>query len=203
MAPGAAASRRQEDDNEHTAPDYLRRVYDEWTEGLAHPEGVIGADPAFEPDPSDRAPGPNSFVDNEFDNFVDDFARPGVDPESTRTAGISVTPPPTGSAAPAAWPNSNPLPVNSSETSSIAAQPVPPAPAPGLVPPPSTTARTEHPAAQTQPAKAETTAPAEGNGSTSDTTADDAASPVEPEIFTVTGRGPMMDLDAPGNDSPK
>jgi hypothetical protein len=115
---------------------------------------------------------------------------------------MSVTSAQTGSAAPAAWPNSNPLSVNFSDTSSIAAQPVPPAPAPGRVPPPSITVRAEHPAPQTHPAKAETTAPAEGNGSTSDTAAD-AASPVEPEIFTVTGRGPMMDLDAPGNDSPK
>lgn len=203
MAPGAAANRRQEDDNEHTAPDYLRRVYDEWTEGLAHPEGVIGADPAFESDPSARPSRPNSSVDDEFGTFVDDFARPPVVPEGTRAAGMSVTSAQTGSAAPAAWPNSNPQLVNLSETSPIAAQPVPPAPAPARVPPPSTTARTEHPAPQTHSANTETTALTEDNGATSDTAAADTASPVEPEIFTVTGRGPMMDLDAPGNDSPK
>ncbi|MGV9926155.1 hypothetical protein [Nocardia rhamnosiphila] len=203
MAPGAAANRRQEDDNEHTAPDYLRRVYDEWTEGLAHPEGVIGADLAFESDPSARPSRPNSSVDGEFGTFVDDFARPPVVPDGTRAAGMSVTAAQTGSAAPAAWPNPNPQLVNFAETSPIAAQPVPPAPAPARVPPPWITDRTEHPAPQPHPAKAETTAPAESNGSTSDTAAADATSPVEPEIFTVTGRGPMMDLDAPGNDSPK
>jgi hypothetical protein len=204
MGPGAAANRRQEDDDEHSAPDYLRRVYDEWTEGLAHPEGVIGADPAFEPDPSDARPSrPHSFVDDEFDTFTDDFTRPAVVPDSTRAAGMSVSSAQTGSAAPAAWPNSNVPSVSSSETSAVAAQPAPPAPASGRVPPPSVAARTEHPAPQTHPAGTETTEPAEDNSSTSDTAAADAASPVEPEIFTVTGRGPMMDLDTPGSDSPK
>ncbi|MEV0106236.1 hypothetical protein AB0H42_07825 [Nocardia sp. NPDC050799] len=201
MAPGAAANRRQEDDDEHTAPDYLRRVYDDWTEGLAHPEGVIGADPAFELDPSDDRPsGPNSFIDDEFDSFTDDFTRPAVAPESIGTAGISVTSAATSFPAPAAWPNSHVPSVSNSETSAVAAQPAPPEPAPGRVPPPSVATRTEHPAPQAHPARAETTEPVEDNA---DAAAADAASPVEPEIFTVTGRGPMMDLDAPGNDSPK
>lgn len=202
-APGAGANRRQEDDNEHTAPDYLRRVYDEWTEGLAHPEGVIGADPAFEPDPSGRPSRTNSFVDDEFDDFVDDFARPGMVPESTRAAGTSVTPAPTGFAASAAWPNPNAPTVNSSETSAVTAQPAPPAPAPSRIPPPSVPARTEHPVPQTHPRNSETTAPAEDNRSALDAAATDDASPVEPEIFTVTGRGPIVDLDTPGNDSPR
>jgi hypothetical protein len=205
MAPGAAANRRQEDDNEHTAPDYLRRVYDEWTEGLAHPAGVIGADPEFESDPSDRPPRTNSFVDDEFDNFVDDFARPGMAPESTRVAGMSVTPAPTGSAAPGAWPSYNTPSVNGSETPAVAPQqqPNPPAPALNRTPPPSATARTEHSEPQAHSAKPDPTAPAGDNGSTSDTAAADATSPVEPEIFTVTGRGPIMDIDVSGNDSPR
>ncbi|MET8800666.1 hypothetical protein ABZV91_30290 [Nocardia sp. NPDC004568] len=204
MAPGAAANRRQEDDDEHTAPDYLRRVYDEWTEGLAHPAGVIGADPAFERDASDGRPSrPSSYVDGGFDIFADDFTRPTVVPESTRPVGMSVTSAQTGSAAPVTWPNSNVPSVHSAETSAVAPQPAPLAPAPGRVPSRSVAARTEHPAPQAHPARTETTEQAEDNSSTLDSAAADTASPVEPEIFTVTGRGPMMDLDTPGGDSPK
>ncbi|GAA1643768.1 hypothetical protein GCM10009764_76750 [Nocardia ninae] len=43
IAPGAGA-RRQDDEAEHSAPDYLRRVQPDWTEGLESPSGTIGAD---------------------------------------------------------------------------------------------------------------------------------------------------------------
>ncbi|WP_227997530.1 hypothetical protein [Nocardia australiensis] len=48
MAPGAGARKKDDDEAEHFAPDYLRRVHSEWTEGIASPDGAIGADSAPE-----------------------------------------------------------------------------------------------------------------------------------------------------------
>jgi hypothetical protein len=45
FGPGAGAKRKDgEDDGEHRSPSYLRRVAPDWTEGLAAPVDVIGAD---------------------------------------------------------------------------------------------------------------------------------------------------------------
>ncbi|WP_156094864.1 hypothetical protein [Nocardia lijiangensis] len=46
MAPGAGAQRRKDDDAEHHAPDYLRRVHSDWTANLEAPVGVVGDDQA-------------------------------------------------------------------------------------------------------------------------------------------------------------
>ncbi|QIS09829.1 hypothetical protein [Nocardia arthritidis] len=51
MAPGAAGRRKEDDEGEHRAPDYLRGVADDWTAGLETPVGVIGADLIHEDDP--------------------------------------------------------------------------------------------------------------------------------------------------------
>ncbi|WP_280448010.1 hypothetical protein [Nocardia cyriacigeorgica] len=42
MAPGGRRDSNSENESEHSAPDYLRGVSDEWTEGLGSPVGVIG-----------------------------------------------------------------------------------------------------------------------------------------------------------------
>ncbi|WP_280435975.1 hypothetical protein [Nocardia carnea] len=203
MAPGSAANRRQEDDNEHTAPDYLRRVYDEWTEGLANPEGVIGADPAFEPDPSDRLPRRNTFVDDEFDNFVDDFARPGAAPESAHAARVTATHTPTSSAAPPASSSYSAPAVNGSEASpAVAVHPASSTPAPSSIPSQSAATRNESTTPPPHQADPETVQ-SEDNGSLSDAAEADSSSPAEPEVFTVTGSGPIMDFDTSGGDSPR
>ncbi|MGV9613208.1 hypothetical protein [Nocardia xishanensis] len=46
MGGPAAGTRGKKDDDEntHQSPDYLRQVYSDWTEGLDSPAGVIGAD---------------------------------------------------------------------------------------------------------------------------------------------------------------
>lgn len=55
MAPGAGA-RRQDDEAEHSAPDYLRRVQPDWTEGLESSSGAIGADLVPDADSVSTAP---------------------------------------------------------------------------------------------------------------------------------------------------
>ncbi|MGK8468295.1 hypothetical protein [Nocardia cyriacigeorgica] len=42
MAPGGRRDSNSKNESEHSAPDYLRGVSDEWTEGLGSPVGVIG-----------------------------------------------------------------------------------------------------------------------------------------------------------------
>ncbi|MFI1459421.1 hypothetical protein [Nocardia carnea] len=204
MAPGAAGNRRQEDDDEHTAPDYLRRVYDEWTEGLANPEGVIGADPAFEPDPSDQLPRRSSFVADEFDDFVDDFARPGAAPENTRAARFSVTPAPTSPAASPAWPSQSAPAVAESEVPpAVAARAGSSAPASNSIQSQSATTRNESSVPPAHPADPETPVQREDHGSTPVPAEAGTTSPAEHEIFTVTGSGPIMDFDTAGDDSPR
>jgi hypothetical protein len=44
MTPGSGARRNQEGDEEHYGPEYLRRVHDDWTEGITAPIGVVGAE---------------------------------------------------------------------------------------------------------------------------------------------------------------
>ncbi|MET7771427.1 hypothetical protein [Nocardia sp. NPDC005366] len=45
MGPGAGTrGKKDDDDNTHQSPDYLRQVYSDWTQGLDSPAGVIGAD---------------------------------------------------------------------------------------------------------------------------------------------------------------
>lgn len=51
-APGAGSRRKSgEDDGEHHAPDYLRGVAEDWTEGLGTPVDVIGANAPHDHDP--------------------------------------------------------------------------------------------------------------------------------------------------------
>ncbi|MFC9432981.1 hypothetical protein [Nocardia sp. NPDC057030] len=63
MGPGSGAGGRRkdgEDESEHYAPDYLRGVASDWTEGLAASVDVIGAGPLTEADPhTNYAPPPS------------------------------------------------------------------------------------------------------------------------------------------------
>lgn len=73
MAPGAGA-RKNEDDNEHRSPDYLRGVQPDWTDGVVLPGGVIGSNPDLAPaaaapppvtaaaDPGTAEPGAQSSI---------------------------------------------------------------------------------------------------------------------------------------------
>lgn len=93
--PGAAGgNRRGEGDDEHSAPEYLRRVQDDWTAGLGSPVGVIGADPADEPLPAGRVPGSHPAL---YDDFGSAFRSA---PTSAASLGAAGTQPPSRTVPP-------------------------------------------------------------------------------------------------------
>ncbi|WP_459548125.1 hypothetical protein [Nocardia sp. X0981] len=224
--PGAAgAGRRGENDDEHSAPDYLRRVHDDWTEGLGSPVGVIGADPADETLPASRASVPRSEL---YDGFGSEFGNEPTSPAAHGSAGTTGTPLPnrTGSPEPA-LPGTNPSTrAPSSGAPGRAPRSGPVGWAPGTSPAhhaPSTSPA--HHAPSTSPAHhAPSTSPAHhapdeqmsGSGpagqeppvrniSPSPPPAIPAEGRSEPSpttdtvVFTATGSGPIMDESAAGN----
>lgn len=93
--PGAAGgNRRGEGDDEHSVPEYLRRVQDDWTAGLGSPVGVIGADPADEPLPAGRVPGSHPAL---YDDFGSAFRSA---PTSAASLGAAGTQPPSRTVLP-------------------------------------------------------------------------------------------------------
>ncbi|WP_225731671.1 MULTISPECIES: hypothetical protein [unclassified Nocardia] len=94
MAPGAGGRRKEDDEGEHRAPDYLRGVADDWTAGLATPVGVIGADLIHEDDPLFRS---------------DPLPPPPVLPAASTPTMVSIdSPPPPVPASPASPPAQTP-----------------------------------------------------------------------------------------------
>ncbi|MFD3591452.1 hypothetical protein ACFWU5_01900 [Nocardia sp. NPDC058640] len=125
MAPGAGQRRGGSDDDEHQSPDYLRRVHEDWTEGIDSRPAVVGAD----------APS----------------AMP-VEPSSTQTVASA---PPVNHAAPVHNSPAPETPATSPDTESLAAESVPastePATVEGAVPTPAADPPTEQSTAGLSP----------------------------------------------------
>ncbi|WP_280468475.1 hypothetical protein [Nocardia cyriacigeorgica] len=181
MAPGGGR-RTGEDDAEHSAPDYLRTVSDEWTEGLDSPVGVIGEGLAPESDVwsdqtavnygSDEAVSGRSTQDMNLSTAQpSDVRRPETDaPEDDWDVDFGVD---TEAASLATQGDASWHGVDTAASASAA------------------------PASASQ-------APEVFSVSGAGPMMDDSAStqpPSEPEIFSVSGAGPMMDDPLPPSDT--
>ncbi|MCP2320925.1 hypothetical protein APR12_006315 [Nocardia amikacinitolerans] len=182
-APGAGAQRRKEDESEHRAPDYLRRVHSDWTDNLEVPVGVVGDDQVpgtdnpFPSVGSATSPAPNAVASARYAHqYSDDYATPTSANSSPAPAAEANRPVPVmypGSAQPA--PSNSGLPEARQQGGA--------ADSPGEQGQ-NDSARTSH---------GPRSAALSGNGPTMDDAPETTENTTESQPIRLSGTGPIMD----------